>query len=77
MLAAFAVIGLLACYLAAYTDRIDFWTFGGDGLRWFGVLLFAAGGILRVGPVFVLGKRFSGLVAIQPGTHSSPLASTA
>ena len=67
VLVAFAVIGPLAGFLPAYTDRIDFWTFGGDGLRWFGVLLFAAGGILRIAPVFVLGKRFSGLVAIQPG----------
>ena len=26
-----------------------------------------AGGALRIWPVFVLGRRFSGLVAIQPG----------
>jgi protein-S-isoprenylcysteine O-methyltransferase Ste14 len=32
-----------------------------------GVVLFAAGGALRLWPVFVLGRRFSGLVAIQPG----------
>ena len=30
-------------------------------------MLFAAGGALRLWPVFVLGDRFSGLVAIQPG----------
>jgi protein-S-isoprenylcysteine O-methyltransferase Ste14 len=30
-------------------------------------VLFAAGGALRIWPVFVLGRRFSGLVAIQPG----------
>jgi protein-S-isoprenylcysteine O-methyltransferase Ste14 len=36
-------------------------------VRWFGVALFAAGGVLRLWPVFVLGRRFSGLVAIQPG----------
>jgi protein-S-isoprenylcysteine O-methyltransferase Ste14 len=67
VLAAFAVIGLLAGYLPAYTDRIGFWTLDGDALRWLGVILFAAGGILRIWPVFVLGRRFSGLVAIQPG----------
>jgi protein-S-isoprenylcysteine O-methyltransferase Ste14 len=33
------------------------------------VVLFAAGGALRIWPVFVLGERFSGLAAIQPG-HS-------
>ncbi|MGF6163978.1 protein-S-isoprenylcysteine O-methyltransferase Ste14 [Pseudomonas sp. 2725] len=64
---AFGVIGLLSGFLPAYTDRIDFWTFGGEGVRWFGALLFIVGGALRLWPVFVLGKRFSGLVAIQPG----------
>jgi len=36
-------------------------------VRWIGVALFTAGGALRMWPVFVLGHRFSGLVAIQPG----------
>src|SRR6202040_3011599 len=54
-------------YLPAYTDRIDFWTLDGVSIRWLGVVLFAAGGALRIWPVFVLGDRFSGLVAIQPG----------
>ncbi|QHF38730.1 isoprenylcysteine carboxyl methyltransferase [Pseudomonas sp. S34] len=63
---AFGVIGLLSGYLPAYTDRIDFWTFGGEGVRWLGALLFIVSGALRLWPVFVLGKRFSGLVAIQP-----------
>src|SRR5580704_14591330 len=39
----------------------------GDALRWVGVVLFAAVGALRIWPVFVLRRRFSGLVAIQPG----------
>jgi protein-S-isoprenylcysteine O-methyltransferase Ste14 len=69
VLAAFGVIGLLQAYLPAYTDRRDFWTFDGDAVRWLGVALFAIGGALRLWPVFVLGRRFSGLVAIQPG-HS-------
>ena len=63
----FAVIGLLAAWLPAYSERIEFWTFGGDAVRWLGVLLFALGGALRLWPVFVLGHRFSGLVAIQKG----------
>jgi protein-S-isoprenylcysteine O-methyltransferase Ste14 len=67
VLGAFAVLGLLGGYLPAYTDRVGFWTLDGDPLRWFGVVIFAAGGILRMWPVFVLGHRFSGLVAIQPG----------
>lgn len=64
---ALSVIGLLSGYLPAYTDRHDFWTIDGDAMRWVGVILFAVGGALRIWPVFVLGNRFSGLVAIQPG----------
>src|SRR6201982_403233 len=67
VLAAFGVIGILLAYLPAYTDRKDFWTLDGDAIRWLGVVLSAAGGALRIWPVFVLGHRFSGLVAIQPG----------
>ena len=67
VLVAFGVLGLLDAYLPAYTDRIEFWTLDGDTIRWIGVVLFAAGGALRMWPVFVLGRRFSGLVAIQPG----------
>jgi protein-S-isoprenylcysteine O-methyltransferase Ste14 len=67
VLAAFGLIGLLMAYLPAYTDRAEFWTLDGDAVWWLGVVLFAAGGALRIWPVFVLGRRFSGLVAIQPG----------
>src|SRR6059036_2012759 len=63
----FVVIGLVNAYLPAYTDRKELWTIDGDMVRWLGVVLFAAGGALRIWPVFVLGRRFSGLVAIQPG----------
>ncbi len=64
---ALTIIALLDAYLAAHTDRTDFWTIDGDAVRWLGVALSAAGGALRIWPVFVLGPRFSGLVAIQPG----------
>jgi protein-S-isoprenylcysteine O-methyltransferase Ste14 len=67
VISAFAVIGLLDAWLPAYTDRIGFWTIDGDSIRWLGVALFVAGGAPRIWPVFVLGDRFSGLVAIQPG----------
>jgi protein-S-isoprenylcysteine O-methyltransferase Ste14 len=62
----FALIGLLDAFLPAWTDRAGFWTLDGDTIRWLGVVLFAAGGALRIWPIFVLGHRFSGLVAIQP-----------
>ena len=67
VLAVFGMLQLMVAYLPAYTDRIGFWTIDGDSVRWLGVVLFAADGVLRMWPVFVLGRRFSGLVAIQPG----------
>jgi len=67
VIAAFAVIALPYAYLPAWTDRNEIWIIDGDAVRWLGVILFAAGGALRIWPVYVLGNRFSGLVAIQPG----------
>jgi protein-S-isoprenylcysteine O-methyltransferase Ste14 len=67
VLIAFLLLGLLDAYLPAYTDRKELWTIDGDTTRWLGVVLFIVGGALRLWPVFVLGDRFSGLVAIQPG----------
>jgi protein-S-isoprenylcysteine O-methyltransferase Ste14 len=67
VIGALTLIGLLAAYLPASTDRRAFWILDGDPIRWLGIVLFAAGGALRLWPVFVLGPRFSGLVAIQPG----------
>jgi protein-S-isoprenylcysteine O-methyltransferase Ste14 len=67
VLAAFGLIGLLNAYVPAYTDRKELWTIDTDTVRWLGVVLFATGGALRIWPVFVLGHRFSGLVAIQAG----------
>ena len=66
VLVVFGVIGLLDASLPAWSDRREVWTFGDDTVRWIGVVLFAVGGALRLWPVFVLGDRFSGLVAIQP-----------
>jgi protein-S-isoprenylcysteine O-methyltransferase Ste14 len=67
VIAALALLGLLAAFMPPYTDWLGFWTLDGDTLRWLGVVLFTAGSALRLWPVFVLGHRFSGLVAIQPG----------
>jgi protein-S-isoprenylcysteine O-methyltransferase Ste14 len=67
VIAAFGLLGLALGYVPAYTDRIGLWTLDGTAMRWFGVLLYSLGGVLRLYPVFVLGRRFSGLVAIQPG----------
>jgi protein-S-isoprenylcysteine O-methyltransferase Ste14 len=61
------VLGFLLSWLPAYTDRRDIWTIDGDAVRYAGLVLYIVGIVLRVVPVFVLGKRFSGLVAIQEG----------
>ncbi|HTQ34485.1 MAG TPA: isoprenylcysteine carboxylmethyltransferase family protein [Stellaceae bacterium] len=60
-------IGIALGYVPALTDRLDVWTIDGNAVRWLGLVLFALGGALRLWPVYVLGDRFSGLVAIQPG----------
>jgi protein-S-isoprenylcysteine O-methyltransferase Ste14 len=67
VIGALTALGLIDAYLPAYTDRIDFLTFGGEAVRWAGFILYSIGGVLRLAPIFVLGWRFSGLVAIQPG----------
>jgi protein-S-isoprenylcysteine O-methyltransferase Ste14 len=62
------IIGLLLLtWLMPSMDRRDLWTVDGDTVRYAGVVLLVFGGVLRIWPMFVLGRRFSGLVAIQPG----------
>jgi len=60
-------IGLLSAFLPAYAERQGWWVLDGETVRWLGVFFYLAGGALRIWPIFVLGRRFSGLVAIQPG----------
>ena len=67
VLIAFGVLGLLGGFVPAYTDARGILVLDGEALRWLGLVLFVGGGVLRLWPVFVLGDRFSGLVAIQPG----------
>lgn len=64
---AFSLIALLSAFVPPYTDHLGRWTIDGETTRWIGVILYALGAALRLWPVFVLGRRFSGLVAIQPG----------
>ena len=63
----FLIVGFLLAWLPAYTDRREIWTIDGDIVRYTGLALLAVGCVLRIAPVFVLGRRFSGLVAIQEG----------
>ncbi len=59
------VFSLLLAWLPAETDRRDLWTMDGDVVRWLGLVLLAAGCVLRVGPMFVLGRRFTWPLASQ------------
>ena len=69
---------LLLAWLMPFMDRRDVWTIDGDAARYLGVATLVIGGTLRIWPIFVLGRSFSGLVAIQPGhelvTHGLDLA---
>jgi protein-S-isoprenylcysteine O-methyltransferase Ste14 len=67
VLSAFTLLGVLLALLPPYADSHDVWIVTWAPVRWVGVALFVVGCILRLWPVFVLGRRFSGLVAIQPG----------
>jgi hypothetical protein len=69
VLGAFGAIALLMPYFSAYTDRIGFWTLGGNTLRWVGVALCAAGGVLRILPAYVLEQ-------LSLTVSSGPLAAT-
>jgi protein-S-isoprenylcysteine O-methyltransferase Ste14 len=64
---AISAIALASATIPPYADRIGFRTIDGEATRWIGVIVYTLGGALRLYPVFVLGRRFSGLVAIQTG----------
>jgi protein-S-isoprenylcysteine O-methyltransferase Ste14 len=62
----FIVLFLFMTAIPPYCDRHDLWVIDGDGMRYLGLALFWIGSVIRLIAVFVLGRRFSGLVAIQP-----------
>ena len=63
---AFLLSGVVAAYLLAHADRHELMTFGGDEVRWTGIGMFVAGGILRLWAALVLGKRLCRLDMIHP-----------
>ena len=56
------------CRSPAYDDRHDLATIDGDATRYLGLVLLVVGAVLRVGPMFVLGRRFTWPLASQE-TH--------
>jgi protein-S-isoprenylcysteine O-methyltransferase Ste14 len=63
----FFLLSLLLAWLPPYLDGRDLWTLPQPIIPYVGLVLFVLGSILRLAPVFALGRRFSGLVAIQHG----------
>ena len=60
------LFALTLAFLPPYTDRRNLLTFDGDLVRYLGLVAFVVGSSVRVVSMFVLGNRFSVLVAIQP-----------
>jgi protein-S-isoprenylcysteine O-methyltransferase Ste14 len=56
---------LLLAWLPAYADRRDLWVLDGGAVRYLGLGLLAVGCVLRIGPMFVLGRRFTWPLATQ------------
>jgi protein-S-isoprenylcysteine O-methyltransferase Ste14 len=51
--------------LPPYLDGRELWTTDAVVTPYVGLFLLTAGGVLRIAAVFVLGRRFTGLVAVQ------------
>jgi len=62
-----SLLSLLLAWLPPYLDSRDLWTLDQPIVPYAGLTLYVFGGVLRIAPVFALGRRFSGLVAIQQG----------
>jgi protein-S-isoprenylcysteine O-methyltransferase Ste14 len=45
-------------FLPVYADRRDIMVWGGDAVRYLGLVVYAAGCVLRIGPMFTLKNRF-------------------
>jgi protein-S-isoprenylcysteine O-methyltransferase Ste14 len=65
MLAPLVVLSLGIAGLPPYCDRRDLLTIDGDLTRYLGLALMTIGAIFRVGPMFVLGRRFTWPLASQ------------
>jgi protein-S-isoprenylcysteine O-methyltransferase Ste14 len=62
-----AVLSLGLALLPPYLDGRDLWVSQDPVTPYIGLALLTLGGALRLAAVFVLGRRFTGLVAIQEG----------
>jgi protein-S-isoprenylcysteine O-methyltransferase Ste14 len=58
-------VTLLLTMLPVYADRHDIMVFDGDAVRYLGLVAYAAGCLLRIGPMFTLKNRFRAPWAAQ------------
>ena len=65
ILAPLVVVSLGIAVVPALDDRRDLATLDGDATRYLGLVLMIVGSVLRVGPMFVLGRRFTWPLASQ------------
>jgi hypothetical protein len=64
-LAPLVAISLLIAVVPGFDDRLGLATIDGDSARYLGLALMVVGALLRVGPMFVLGSRFTWPLASQ------------
>jgi hypothetical protein len=76
VIGALGLLGFIDAYLPAYTDRYDILTFGGEGVRWFGVALFALGGVLRLARSSCSAAASAASSPSRPTIGSSQMGST-
>jgi protein-S-isoprenylcysteine O-methyltransferase Ste14 len=60
-------LSLALALLPPYLDGLNLWTAYEAVTPYVGLVLLTLGGVLRLAAVFVLGRRFTGIVAIQEG----------
>ena len=60
-----ALLSLAIAALPPFADRREIATFGGDAVRYLGLVPLVVGAVGRVGPMFSLGDRFTWPLAIQ------------
>jgi hypothetical protein len=76
VVAALGVLGILDAYLPAYTDRVDFLTFGGEATRWLGLSFTRSAAFFALRRSLCLGAASAAWSRSSPNTDWRPAGST-